>query len=73
MAADRSPLNLVTTKEEMRGGRDAHEAAVRAIATDDAQGARAAIERDIEDAACVIVLNLRDGIGRAVKSLEAKE
>ena len=66
-------LNLVTTKEEMRGGRDAHEAAVRAIATDDAQGARAAIERDIEDAARVIVLSLRDGIGRAVKSSEAKE
>jgi DNA-binding GntR family transcriptional regulator len=72
-------LNLVTTKEEMRGGRDAHEAAVRAIATDDAQGARAAIERDIEDAARVIVSGLRQGIifgggaGRTAKSSEHRE
>jgi DNA-binding GntR family transcriptional regulator len=54
-------LNLVTTTEEMRGGRDAHEAAVRAIAADDAGGAKAAIQRDILDAARVIVAGLSNG------------
>lgn len=54
-------LNLVTTTEEMRGGQDTHEAAVRAIATDDPAGARAAIERDILDAARVIVRGLSQG------------
>lgn len=54
-------LNLVTTIDEMRFGRDAHEAAVRAIAAKDAAGAKAAIERDILDAARVIVEGLRQG------------
>lgn len=54
-------LNLVTTKEEMRFGEDAHETAVRAIANDDLAGARAAIERDILDAARVIVEGLKRG------------
>jgi DNA-binding GntR family transcriptional regulator len=53
-------LNLVTTNEEMRFGQDAHEAAVRAIATDDPAGAKAAIERDILEAARAIIAGLRE-------------
>ena len=48
-------LNLVTTKEEMRFGQEAHKAAVRAIGAGDPAGAKAAIERDILDAARKIV------------------
>lgn len=54
-------LNLVTTRDEMQFGEDAHEAAVAAIAAKDAAGAKAAVERDILDAARVIVEGLRQG------------
>jgi DNA-binding GntR family transcriptional regulator len=54
-------LNLVATSDEMQFGQDAHEAAVGAIAEGDAAGAKAAIERDILDAARVIVEGLRQG------------
>ena len=54
-------LNLVASKEQMRHGRDNHEAAVRAIATDDGAGARAAIETDIIEAAEPIVQGLIKG------------
>lgn len=53
-------LNHVTTNEEMRFGQDAHEAAVRAIASDDPAAARAAIERDILEAARTIVAGLEE-------------
>ncbi|MBX3569623.1 MAG: GntR family transcriptional regulator [Rhizobiaceae bacterium] len=54
-------LNMVASAEDMRFGQDAHTAAVRAIANDDVAGARAAIERDILDAARSIVEGLRRG------------
>jgi len=54
-------LNLVASKEQMRHGRENHEAAVRAIATDDGAGARAAIETDIIEAAEPIVEGLSKG------------
>ncbi len=54
-------LNLVASKEDMRFGEDAHTAAVRAIANDDVAGARAAIERDIQEAARSIVEGLAKG------------
>jgi DNA-binding GntR family transcriptional regulator len=54
-------LNLVTNRQEMRSGLEAHEAAVRAVATGDAPGLRAAIARDIQDAARVIIPGLERG------------
>lgn len=54
-------LNLVTNRAEMRSGLEAHEAAVRAIAEGDAAGLRAAVVRDIQDAARVIIPSLQRG------------
>jgi DNA-binding GntR family transcriptional regulator len=54
-------LNLVTNREEMRSGFEAHEAAVRAVAAGDAAGLRAAMVRDIQDAARVIIPGLQRG------------
>jgi DNA-binding GntR family transcriptional regulator len=54
-------LNLVTNREEMRSGLEAHEAAVKAIAAGDAAGLRAAVVRDIRDAAHVIISSLKRG------------
>lgn len=54
-------LNFVASKEDMRFGEDAHTAAVRAIANDDVEGARAAIQRDIQEAARSIVEGLVRG------------
>ncbi len=54
-------LNLVASREQMRHGQENHEAAVRAIATDDGPGARAAIETDILEAAEPIVQGLMKG------------
>jgi DNA-binding GntR family transcriptional regulator len=54
-------LNFVASKEDMRFGEDAHTAAVRAISNDDVEGARAAIERDIQEAARSIVEGLARG------------
>lgn len=54
-------LNLVTNRDEMRSGFEAHEAAVRAIAAGDMHGLRAAVERDIQDAARVIIPGLQRG------------
>lgn len=54
-------LNLVTNREEMRSGFEAHEAAVRAVEAGDAAGLRAAVEQDIHDAAQVIIPGLRCG------------
>ena len=54
-------LNLVTTNDELRFGQGAHEAALSAIVAKDGAGARAAVQRDILDAARVIVEGLRQG------------
>ena len=54
-------LNLVTNREEMRSGFEAHEAAVHAIAAGDAEGLRAAVVQDIQDAARVIIPGLERG------------
>lgn len=54
-------LNMVTNREEMRSGLEAHEAMVRAIADGDAAGLRAAMVRDIQDAARVIIPALQRG------------
>jgi DNA-binding GntR family transcriptional regulator len=54
-------LNLVTNREEMRSGLEAHEAAVNAAAAGDAAGLRAAMTRDIQDAARVIIPGLQRG------------
>lgn len=54
-------LNFVTNRDEMRSGLEAHEAAVRAVATGDATGLRAAMARDIQDAARVIIPGLQRG------------
>lgn len=54
-------LNLVTNRDEMRSGLQAHEAAVEAVATGNAAGLRAAMTRDIQDAARVIIPGLQRG------------
>jgi DNA-binding GntR family transcriptional regulator len=54
-------LNMVTSRDEMRSGLKAHEAMVRAIAAGDAAGLRAAMVRDIQDAARVIIPGLQRG------------
>jgi DNA-binding GntR family transcriptional regulator len=54
-------LNLVASREEMRFGREAHEATVRGVANGDPSASKAAIERDIQEAAHSIVDGLRRG------------
>ena len=54
-------LNLVASKDDMRFGEDAHEAAVRAIKNHDGAGARRAIEQDILEAARTILEGLSRG------------
>lgn len=67
-------LNLVASKEDMRFGEDAHATAVHAIANDDPERARKAIEGDILDAARVIVEGLRRGdFGAASTKAELAE
>lgn len=51
-------LNLVASSDSVRSGKDAHTAAVQAIAKGDVESARAAIERDIQDAAGPILKEL---------------
>jgi DNA-binding GntR family transcriptional regulator len=54
-------LNLVASREEMRFGREAHEAMVRGVAHGDPSASKAAIERDIQEAAHSVVDGLRRG------------
>lgn len=54
-------LNLVTNHAEMRSGFEAHEAAVEAAVRGDAAGLAAAMVRDIQDAARVIIPGLQRG------------
>ncbi|WP_137387873.1 GntR family transcriptional regulator [Rhodoligotrophos defluvii] len=54
-------LNLVAAREDIPIGLQAHHAMVAAVAAKDAAAARAAVERDILDAAKVIVAGLGRG------------